>query len=97
MTGLAPGPGQRSSVTAGGDLGLLSLRVVGTPWHVEAEMTGLDAGVRDVAVLKVARVGRVAETGDRLRPFVVSDRDHSGSVYFRKVTTIFSIISSIVP
>ena len=38
-------------------------------------MTGLDARVRDVAVLKVARVGRVAETGDPLRPFVVLDEN----------------------
>jgi integrase len=35
----------------------------------------LSAGVRDVAVLEVARVGRVQETGDQLRPFVVLDED----------------------
>jgi site-specific recombinase XerD len=33
----------------------------------------LNPGVRDVAVLEVARVGRVQETGDGLRPFVVLD------------------------
>ena len=38
-------------------------------------MTGLDARVRDVAVLKVARVGRVAETGDPLRPVVLLDEN----------------------
>ncbi len=38
-------------------------------------MTGLDAGVRDVAVLEVARVGRVADTGDPLRPFVLLDEN----------------------
>ena len=72
MTGLAPGSCRRSSVTAGGDLDLLALRVVGAQRHVEAEM---DARVRDVAVLKVARVGRVAETGDPLRPFVLLDEN----------------------
>ena len=75
MTGLAPGSRRRSSVTAGGDLDLLVLRVVGAQRHVEAEMTGLDARVRDVAVLKVARVGRVAETRDPLRPFVLLDEN----------------------
>jgi hypothetical protein len=39
-------------------------------WEAE-----LDVGVRDVAVLKVARVGRVAETGDPLRPFVLLDEN----------------------
>jgi len=34
-------------------------------------MTELGTGVRDVAALKVPRVGRVAETGDPLRPFVL--------------------------
>jgi hypothetical protein len=43
--------------------------------RAEAEMTGLDAGVRDVVMLEVARVGRVAETGDPLRPFVVLDEN----------------------
>lgn len=38
-------------------------------------MTGLDAGVRDVTALKVARVGGVAETGDPLRPFALLDED----------------------
>ena len=75
MTGLAPGSCRRSSVAAGGDLDLLVLRVVGAPRRVEAEMTGLDARVRDVAVLKVARVGRVAETGDPLRPVVLLDEN----------------------
>ncbi|MGH3121395.1 MAG: site-specific integrase, partial [Streptosporangiaceae bacterium] len=36
-------------------------------------MTGLGTGVRDVAALRVARVGRVAETLDPLRPFVLLD------------------------
>jgi len=31
----------------------------------------LDVGVRDVGALEVARVGRVWETGDPLRPFVL--------------------------
>jgi integrase len=75
VAGLAPGACRRSSVTAGGDLDLLVLRVVGAQRHVEAEMTGLDARVRDVAMLKVARVGRVAETGDPLRPFVLLDEN----------------------
>jgi hypothetical protein len=35
----------------------------------------LSVGVRDVVVLKVARVGRVQQTGDRLRPFVVLDEN----------------------
>ena len=38
-------------------------------------MTGLDAEVRDVVTLEVARVGRVAETGDPLRPFAVLDEN----------------------
>jgi integrase len=42
---------------------------IGT-WEAE-----LDVGVRDVAVLKVARVGRVWETGDPLRPFVLLDEN----------------------
>jgi site-specific recombinase XerD len=36
-------------------------------------MTGLGTGVRDVAALRVARVGRVAETLDPLRPFMLLD------------------------
>ena len=35
----------------------------------------MDVGVRDVGALKVARVGRVAETGDPLRPFVLLDEN----------------------
>ncbi len=35
----------------------------------------MDVGVRDVGALKVARVGRVWETGDRLRPFVLLDEN----------------------
>jgi len=35
----------------------------------------LDVGVRDVAVLEVARVGRVWETGELLRPFVLLDEN----------------------
>jgi hypothetical protein len=42
-------------------------------------MTELGAGVRDVAALRVARVGRVAETGDPLRPFVLLD-EHGAEV-----------------
>ncbi len=38
-------------------------------------MTGLAAGVREVAALRVARVGWVAETLDPLRPFVVLDEN----------------------
>ena len=38
-------------------------------------MAGLSAGVRDVAALKVARVGRVTETRDPLRPFELLDED----------------------
>jgi hypothetical protein len=44
-------------------------------YHVEAEMAGSGAGVRDVAVLKAARVDRVAETRDPLRPFELLDED----------------------
>jgi site-specific recombinase XerD len=47
----------------------VSLERIGTR---EAE---LDVGVRDVAVLKVARAGRVWETRDPLRPFVLLDED----------------------
>ena len=47
----------------------MSLKRIGT-WEAE-----LDVGVRDVAVLKVARVGRVWETGDLLRPFVLFDEN----------------------
>ncbi len=43
----------------------MSLERIGT-WEAE-----LGAGVRDVAVLKVARVGRAWETGDPPRPFVL--------------------------
>ena len=75
MTGLAAGSCQRSPVTAGGGLDLLVLRVVRAQRRAEAEMAGLDARVRDVAGLNVARVGRVAETGDRLRPFVLLDEN----------------------
>ena len=47
----------------------MSLECIGT-WEAE-----LDVGVRDVGALKVARVGRVWETGDPLRPFVLLDED----------------------
>ena len=47
----------------------MSLKRIGT-WEAE-----LDVGVRDVAVLKVARVGRVWESGDLLRPFVLLDEN----------------------
>ena len=47
----------------------MSLERIGT-WEAE-----LDVGVRDVVTLEVARVGRVAETGDSLRPFVVLDEN----------------------
>ena len=47
----------------------MSLERIGTR---EAE---LDVGVRDVAVLEVARVGRVWETGEPLRPFVLLDEN----------------------
>ena len=47
----------------------MSLERIGT-WEAE-----LDVGVRDVAVLKVPRVGRVWETEDPLRPFVLLDEN----------------------
>jgi len=37
-------------------------------WEAE-----LDVGVRDAGALEIARVGRVRETGDPLRPFVLLD------------------------
>src|SRR5215469_780579 len=38
-----------------------------------------EPGIRDVAALKVERAGRVAETGDPLRPFVLLD-EHGAEV-----------------
>ena len=54
--------------------------------RVEAEMTRLETEVRDVATLEVARVGRVAGTGDPLRPFVVLD-ETGAEVCLRKCTS----------